>query len=360
MPYIIGYFTKRQVFAILLGMQTKIIEKYFFFGLLIATFIFTFFIFQPFWIIIVLGISFAIVLYPIYEWLCRRGLPATLSSLMVVALFTILVCGPLLGIGALVFKQSQSVYQKVLNSNLNASPVLDKVNYKVNSVLPEGVSFDMNQKATEFVSYVSSHITTIFSSTISAFFSFILMLLIIFYLLKDGARWRESIISLSPLTKDDDEKIISRLTLAVNGVVKGSLLIALAQGVLLGFGFWIFNVPNGALWGVVAAVLSFIPTFGTSLVSIPAIIFLFVTGNTTSAVGLLVWAVVIVGLVDNLLGPLVVGRKMNIPSILIMFSVLGGIALLGPVGILVGPLVVSLLYSLISIYKNEFNKNIVS
>ncbi len=341
-------------------MQTKIIERFFFFGLLLGTFIFTFLIFQPFWIIIVLGISFSIVLYPIYEWLSKKGIPETLSALITVVLFTILVCGPLLGIGALVFKQSQSVYQKVLSSDLNTSPILEKINYKVNNVLPDGVVFDINQKATEFVSYLSSHITTIFSSTISAFFSFILMLLIIFYLLKDGARWRESIISLSPLVKEDDERIISRLTLAVNGVVKGSLLIALAQGILLGFGFWIFNVPNGALWGVVAAVMSFIPTFGTSLVSIPAIIFLFATGNTTGAVGLLVWSVVIVGLIDNLLGPLVVGRKMNIPSILILFSVLGGISFLGPVGVLVGPLVISLLYSLISIYRNEFNQNIVS
>ncbi len=148
--------------------------------------------------------------------------------------------------------------------------------------------------------------------------------------------------------------------MAVNSAVIGTLLVAVIQGVLMGFGLWIFNVPNGALWGVVAAVLSFIPTFGTALVSVPAVIFLFMTGDTTSAVGLLVWAVVIVGLVDNFLGPLVVGRKVNIPSILILFSVLGGVSMLGPVGILVGPLTVSLLYSLISIYRHEFNKDIVS
>jgi predicted PurR-regulated permease PerM len=196
----------------------------------------------------------------------------------------------------------------------------------------------------------------IFSTTISAFFSFILMLLIIFYLLKDGERWKQSLMTLSPLGQENDARIMDRLALAVNGVVKGSLLIAIVQGILLGFGFWIFNVPNGALWGVVAAVLSFIPTFGTALVSGPAIIFLFLKGDTTSAVGLLVWAVVIVGLVDNFLGPLVVGRKINIPSILILFSVLGGIALVGPVGILVGPLTLSLLYTLIAMYRNEFTQ----
>lgn len=338
-------------------MQTKPIEKYFFFGLLLATVVFTFLIFLPFWVVIVLGISFAIVLHPIYQWLSSKGLPASVASFITVILFTILLCGPILGIGALVFNQSQDVYQKISNGNLNTLPLLEKINTKVNSVLPPGVDFNINQKATDFVSYISSHIASIFSTTLSAFFSFILMLLVIFYLLKDGEKWRTSLMQLSPLGEKNDERIISRLTLAVNGVIKGSLLIALAQGVLLGVGFWIFNVPNAALWGVVAAVMSFIPTFGTALVSVPAIIFLFVTGNTAPAVGLLVWAVVIVGMVDNFLGPLVVGRKINVPSILILFSVLGGIAFLGPVGILVGPLTVSLLYALVSIYKHEFSQN---
>ncbi len=334
-------------------MQAKIIEKYFFFGLLLLTLMFAFFIFKPFWIVIVLGISFAIVLYPVYEWLTNKKIPSTIASLITVLMFTILLCGPILGIGALVFNQSQDVYYKVKNSNMSASPVFEKINTKVDSLLPPGVAFDVNQKATDFISYVSSHIATVFSTTLSAFFSFVLMLLMIFYLLKDGMRWKESIMLLSPLGKENNEKIVDRLALAVNGVVKGSLLIAIVQGVLLGFGLWIFNVPNGALWGVVAGVMSFIPTFGTALVSVPAIIFLFATGNTTGAVGLIIWSVVIVGLVDNFLGPLVVGRNMNIPSILILFAVLGGISLVGPVGILVGPLTLSLLYSLILIYRNE-------
>ena len=184
------------------------------------------------------------------------------------------------------------------------------------------------------------------------------MLLIIFYFLKDGARWKKSIIVLSPLSDKDDEKIINRLSLAVNAVIKGYFLIALAQGVLMGFGLWLFNVPSPALWGIVAAVASLLPTFGTALVSIPAIIFLFMVENTASAIGLLIWAVVVVGLVDNFLSPFVVGGKTNIPPIIILFAVLGGISFLGPVGILVGPLTVSLLYTLISIYRNEFKASV--
>jgi len=337
-------------------MQTKIFEKYFFFGLLFATLLFTFLIFRPFWIVLMLGISFSIVLYPIYEWLNKRHLPGWLSSLLTVSLFAIVLCGPLLGIGAMVFNQSQHVYQQVTGDG-NVRPFLDSVDRAINKILPNSVTFNTKDKVANFVSYVSSNITNIFSATISAFFSFILILLIIFYFLKDGLKWKKAIIVLSPLGDRDDEKIMARLAFSVNAVIRGYLLIALIQGILMGFGLWIFNIANPALWGVVAAIMSLIPTFGTALISVPAIIFLFVTGNTTSAIGLLIWSVVVVGMIDNFLSPFIVGKKINIPPLLILFSILGGISLLGPVGILIGPLTVSFLYTLISIYRNEFKQD---
>jgi len=338
-------------------MQTKIFEKYFFFGLLFATLLFTFLIFRPFWMVLMLGISFSIVLYPIYEWLNKRHLPSWLSSLLTVLLFAIVLCGPILGIGAMVFNQSQHVYQQVAG-NGDIGLFLDSVDRAINKILPNSVTFNTKDKVANFVSYVSSNITNIFSATISAFFSFILILLIIFYFLKDGLKWKKAIIVLSPLGDRDDEKIMARLAFSVNAVIRGYLLIALIQGILMGFGLWIFNIANPALWGVVAAIMSLIPTFGTALISVPAIIFLFVTGNTTSAIGLLIWSVVVVGMIDNFLSPFIVGKKINIPPLLILFSILGGISLLGPVGILIGPLTVSFLYTLISIYRNEFKQDV--
>lgn len=335
-------------------MQTNIFEKYFFFSLLIATLIFTTFIFQPFWMVLILGVSFAIVLYPVFKWINIKLIPnRPFASLLTVILFSIILCGPLLAVGTIVFKQSQNVYHLVI-LNKNELPTIAIINESVNKILPSEITFDMNQKVADFVSYVSGNIANIFSTTLSTFFSFILMLFIIFYLLKDGPEWKKALISFSPLGDEKDEKIINRLTLAINGVIKGSLLIALIQGALLGAGFWIFNIPNGALWGIVAAVMSLIPTFGTAIVSIPAIIFLAVTGSTAYAIGLAVWSILLVGMVDNFLGPMLVGKKINIPSIFILFSVLGGIALLGPVGILVGPLALSLLDALIIICKNNF------
>ncbi|MBP9711819.1 MAG: AI-2E family transporter [Candidatus Pacebacteria bacterium] len=335
-------------------MQTKIAEKYFFFGLLLTTLIFTFLIFRPFWIVLVLGICFSIVLYPVYKWFNLKT-PNWLASLLTVVLFTIILCGPILGIGAIVFNQSQDMFHSITKSGAS-QPFLDRIDLAVNNALPNGVVFDVKARVSDFIAYTSSNIANIFTTTLSAFFSFILMLLIMFYFLKDGAHWRQSLIVLSPLGDENDEKIIKRLTLAVNGVIKGSLFIGLIQGILMGFGLWLFHVPNPALWGMVAAVASLLPTIGTALVSIPAIIFLLATGDSGNAIGLVLWSALGVGMIDNFLSPYIVGGSINIPPLLILFAVLGGISLLGPVGIIVGPLTVSLLYTLISIYRNEFKQ----
>lgn len=334
-------------------MQTKIIERYFFFGLLLTTLIFTLMIFKPFWMVLVLSISFAIVLKPLYKWFLKH-LPPSLSSLTTVSLFGIILVGPILGIAAIVFDQSQDLYQYIVNQG-GTLPFINSLNSGINNILPTSVDFDLKEKISEFIISLSGNIAQIFSTTLSAVFSFIIMLLAIYYFLKDGTHWKKALIDLSPLNDDDDKKIIEKITIAVNGVVKGYLLIAIVQGFLMSIGLWIFNVPNAALWGVVAGLASLIPMLGTAVVSAPAIIFLFLTGDNIHAIGLLIWSAVLVGLVDNFLNPLLISGKTHIPPLLILFAVLGGLSLFGPIGVLVGPLAVALLYVLVSIYKMEYS-----
>jgi predicted PurR-regulated permease PerM len=322
-------------------MQTKVVGRHFFFGLLFVTFLFTFLIFRPFWIVLILGISFSIVLYPLFEWFTQRGLRGWLASLLAVLLFTVILLGPILGIGILVFHQSQDLYSNLLGG-VQSGSFLEAINRTINSVLPSELSFDLGQQASEFFAIFSRNV---------------LMLLAIFYFLKDGANWRRALVVLSPLSDRDDEKIISRFKSSVSGVMLGYLLVALVQGLLMGTGLWLFGVPKPALWGVVAAVASLVPIIGTALISIPVFVYLVLLGSSGQAIGFLVWATAIVGMVDNFLNPLFIGRKIDIPPLFILFSVLGGISLLGPVGVLVGPLTVSLLYTLISIYLDEFKEN---
>ena len=337
-------------------MQTKIIERYFFFGLLLATFVFTFFIFRPFWIVLILSIAFSIVLYPVYEWFKRKNLPSWLSSLLTTFLFMVILLGPISGVGVLVFNQSQNVYKEIINGQ-NVNSFIDSIDNTINKILPIGITFNIKEKAPDFILFISDNIAKIFSTTLFAFFSLILIFLSIFYFLKDGAKWRQELIELSPLADKDDRKIIVRLEKAVNGILRGYLLIAIVQGILMGVGFWIFGIPNGALWGTIAAIASLVPMIGTAFISVPAIIFLFAGGHEVAALSFLIWSIVVVGMVDNFLYPLIVGNKINIPPLFILFAVLGGIAVLGPVGVLVGPLAVSLLYTFLLIYRNEFKQD---
>jgi predicted PurR-regulated permease PerM len=334
-------------------MQTKIVERYFFFSLLLGTLAFTFLIFKPFLPLLIISASFAVVLFPIYKYLQSKKIPDALSALVTVFLFIVLICGPVLGIGILVFNQSKDVYENIAASG-GPDLYFHNIENLINQYVPTDFNFNINDKIGELATFVSRNVAKIFTSTLTTLFSFFLIIISLFFFLKDGKGWRKALVMLSPLRNEDDEKILNKLSLSINGIIKGYLLIAIIQGVLMGAGMAFFGVPNSALWGVIAAIGSLIPTVGTALVSVPATIFLFATGNTPGGIGMAIWAFMIVGWVDNLLNPIIISSKINIPQIMVLFSVLGGLVLLGPIGFLMGPLTVSLLYALISIYNHEF------
>jgi len=334
-------------------MQTKIIERYFFFGLLLLTLFLAFLIFKPFLPIIIISAAFAVVLSPVHRWLNNRGIPNALSALISVFFFLLIICGPLFGLGVLVFNQTHDLYYSMIQ-NGGTGPVLQKIEAGVNGFLPGGISLDLNEKVSEFIVFMTRNIASIFTSTLSTLFSFFLTVISLFFFLKDGANWKKELVLISPLADKDDQKILDRLSQSINGIIKGYLLIAIIQGTLMGVGLAVAGVPSAALWGVVAGIGSLLPTVGTALVSIPAVVFLVATGHVPQAIGMGIWAFLIVGWVDNLLNPLVISSKIKIPQILVLFSVLGGLALMGPIGFLFGPLIISLLYALITIYRDEY------
>lgn len=335
-------------------MLNAVNPKYFFYGLLSIVLIFTFFIFRPFLPVLVLSAALAVVLSPLYETFRTRvtGGRNWLASLMTLVFFIVILVGPLILIGSMVYQQSNELYT-TLSSGTSTSGFVETLSAKLENSLPFGSDIDLSGKIAVFVSQISDNIAGIFKATLTTFFSFLLLLLALFYFLKDGKDWKEGVVFWSPLADHDDKKVLDRLTDAINGVMKGYLLIALVQGVVMGIGLSIFGVPHAALFGVLTGIASLVPTIGTALVSIPAILFLYFTGHDAAALGMLLWATVLVGTIDNVLNPIVVGRKINIHPLLILFSVLGGMALLGPLGLLVGPLSVALLHALLLIYQER-------
>ena len=177
------------------------------------------------------------------------------------------------------------------------------------------------------------------------------MLFALFYLLRDGNRLKKSLMNISPLADNYDEIIFSKLRRAIRSVVVGSLTVSVIQGVLTGIGFYIFGIPNPALWGSFAVIAALIPGIGTSLIIVPGVLYLFFTGLHLHALGLLIFGVVAVGLIDNYLGPILVNRGVNIHPFIILLSVMGGLIFFGPIGFIAGPLIVALLFALLEVYS---------
>lgn len=336
-------------------MQTNSTEKYFLFILLLITILFTLIIFYPFLTIFILSAAFAVVLNPVYLFIKNHLVKniSWLASLITIILFILCLCIPLFFIGKEIFNQTQNIYFNIVSSG-TSNHIIEFINSIINRFLPIGFNFDVNSKITELMSVLTGNLANFFTSTINSILMFMIMILALFYLLKDGDKWKNGFINIFPLKNQNTNEILLNLQKSINRIFKGSFIIAIAQGILAWIGFTIFGVPNAIIWALVAGIASFIPTIGTSIVSIPAILFLFFTGMQLQALGLLVWSILLIGTIDNLLNPYIISKDTEIPSLFILFSILGGVSFIGPLGILIGPLVLSLLYSLISIYKKEF------
>ena len=332
---------------------SKFIAKYLFLGVLVLSAILAFLILFPFFKIIILGIAFSVVLYPLYEWIKKTlgGKLNLLSIILTVFLFVIILCAPFLFLGSIIFNQVQDLYSSFDISN--GGHILESISSYVNNILPYGFVFDIQKELSVFISSLSSNLTNVFSATLNTFFMLILSIITMFYFIRDGHVLKKAFIRMMPFENSHTEKILFSMTNTINVVMKGYLFIAIVQGLLMGIGLYIFGVPNPALWGTVAGFLSLIPFFGTAIVSVPAILYLFVFGTNGNAIGLLIWALVLVGTIDNFLNPLIIGKKTELPPLLVLFSVLGGISIMGPIGILIGPLAMNLLRTLVFIYREE-------
>ena len=342
-------------------MNSKILQPYFLIALLVASSALTFFIFRPFLVVLAFAGVFALMLQPLYRSVLRRmsGSPG-LAALGTMLLSVICILVPLMFISTQIVGDAQHLYISL--SDGSGKAYLDTVFQQANdaaaryipSVALSGteLSASVDQYIRNTLAWLIQNLGGAFGSITHFLLDFLIFLIALYYLLRDGAKFKQALIDVSPLTAAEDTIVFSRLELAVHSVIRGSLMIALIQGILTGIGFAFFGVPNSPIWGVVAAFSALIPGIGTSLVLVPGVVYLFLTGAMAPTLGLLIWSVVAVGLIDNFLGPRLVGRGMQLHPLVVFLSVFGGLAFFGPAGIFLGPLCTSLLFALLSIYQH--------
>ena len=335
-------------------------QTYFFIVILLAVLALNFAIFVPFLGAIVVALTLSSIFTPVYRSLLKvLGDKRTVSAWATVFLVFLIIVIPVAFFGTLVFKEAGVLYSvfREGGSEVSINSINNFVNSKLSDIYP-GASIDVKTYFEKVLNLIVKNFAGIFSGISGALFSLFLALMAFYFLLKEGDMFKKAIIKFSPLADGHDEDIFDKLAKTINSVVKGTLLVAVIQGILMGFGFFVFGVPSPALWGAVTVLAALVPMVGTALVIIPGVIYLLSIGSSGAALGLLAWGAIIVGSVDNLLRPKLFERGINIHPFFILVSVLGGIEVFGAVGFLLGPLLLSLMFALLGMYKKEFKEDV--
>lgn len=343
-------------------MYTERVQSYTLIGLLAVTAVLTFLIFKPFLTALSLAAIFAVVLYPLQRHFVTwfSGWPG-LSAALTILIATLCLLVPLTFLALNVIGEARDTYVSLTQGTglANTQDAILFVGANLEAVAPgsygfaEQIASDLNRYAAAVLNWILAHTGDVFSSLLGLMLDLFIFFVALFAFLRSAPSIHEQLLRLSPFRDADDERIFSRLTLTINSVVRGSLAVSVIQGIVATLGYIIFSVPNPLLWGLFTSIASLVPGVGTALIIAPAIGYLLIAGETVSALGLLAWGVAAVGLVDNFLGPILVGRGTQLPSLVILLAVLGGLAFFGPAGIFLGPLTISLLLVLFSLYGSN-------
>jgi len=218
---------------------------------------------------------------------------------------------------------------------------------------------DIIQKAGELASSTGSILfNTISSATISAvsdLFLFFLFLYTMFFFLRDGKQLLAKLLSYLPLTQSDQNRLLDKFISVSRATIKGSMVVGIVQGSLAGLALHFAGIGSAVFWGTLMSIISIVPVLGPPLVWVPAVIYLAATGQYPQAIGVLLFCSIVVGQIDNIIRPILVGRDTQMHELLIFFGTLGGIGLFGLFGFILGPIVAALFMTIWEMYGETFS-----
>ena len=296
----------------------------------------------------------AIVFAPLYRRLAKRiGDRRTLAALATLAIILVIVILPAAAVTSMLLQEAFAIYARMQSGELNvgrylqqamaalpawATGLLDRFGLTSLGAVQERFSAGLSKG----VQFFAGQALNIGQNTLDFVVSFFVMLYLLFFLLRDGAglarRTREAV----PLQDDLLHDLSTKFAKVVRATIKGNIVIAIVQGALGGMIFWILGIEAAVLWGVVMAFLSLLPAVGTAIIWAPAAIYLLLTGSIWQGVVLIAFGVVVIGLVDNVLRPVLVGKDTQMPDYLVLISTLGGMVIFGFNGFVIGPMIAAM------------------
>lgn len=320
-------------------------------------------IISPFWVPILWAIVLTIPFYPVYQWLKARLRLESIASLLTCGLVFMVLTIPVGALLVMLASEVGEVYQYIEGYLGGDTPFLDRIKGSplVSSILGWlGQYIDLSRidlkdailkTLKEASGFIAQNVTSIIVNLTTLLVNIVLGFMTMYYLFKDGDKALAIIKELLPLSEEGKESIFKRNKDLITATIYGGVVVSLIQGVLGGCAFWLLGISSPVFWGMVMALLAFLPLGGPALVWIPASIYLIVKGSYIKAVILIIWGALIVSLIDNILRPIIISGRTNLHPILLIFSVFGGLLAFGFIGIIAGPLVLSIALALVEIYR---------
>jgi predicted PurR-regulated permease PerM len=304
----------------------------------------------------------SITFYPLYKLFLRFLKRSWLSSLATLLVILAVIIGPFSFIISSLAGEIADVYSAIQDkgiesvTNVQSHPALQELMQRLSSYrilqklnLQESVLSTLKAIG----EYVVKHVSDVFTNAFVLVMNFIIMCLTIYYFLKDGEALTRYLKNLLPFSEEQKRKLAERVVETIIAAVYGQLTVGVVQGSLGGIAFGVLGISSPVFWGTIMAIVSFVPLFGTFLVWGPAGIILILSGSYAKGIGLLLFGALVISSVDSVLKPLIIGGKAKLHTLLVFFSVLGGIKFLGFLGFILGPLIAALCLSLFEIFTEE-------
>ncbi|VCU69107.1 putative inner membrane protein [Pigmentiphaga humi] len=316
----------------------------------------------PFFGAVFWGAILAIVFFPMQRRLqARFGGRANLAALATLGVCILLVIIPVSVIAGAIIQQGAGLYDQIRSGHVDFRAYFEQAV----TALPEsarnllsrfglmdigGVQAKLADVATKGSQFFATQALSIGQNTFQFVISLGVMLYLLFFLLRDGATLSAKIRRSIPLTESHKRHLLRKFIAVVRATVKGNIVVAITQGILGGIIFWILGIQGALLWSVVMAFLSLLPAVGAGLIWGPVAIYFLMTGSIVQGIVLTLYGILVIGLVDNVLRPILVGKDTRMPDYVVLISTLGGMALFGINGFVIGPLIAALFMAVWDIF----------
>jgi predicted PurR-regulated permease PerM len=310
---------------------------------------------RPFLPALAWALALAVVAHPLHNWLECHLPRANVAAAVAVVLVALTIVAPTVfitqrlggemvrGVEWLQSEDTSAPWQAAVERHPRLASALSWL----------GGDIDVGAAAAPLASTLSANISSVLTGSVWAIAELLITFFALFYFFRDQRSALRVLRSLVPLSEAESAEVFRRVTDTIYATIYGTLVVALVQGLLGGLMFWVLGLPSALMWGTVMALLAIVPVLGAFIVWVPAALFLALWGSWGKAILLTVWGVGAVSLIDNLLYPILVGRRLRLHTLPVFIAIVGGILLLGSAGVILGPVTLALTVALVDIWRRR-------